>query len=617
MAQRDIIVRRVPGALTAEAPVLGTLSIPAIICRTKGRQIDASSEEGSSTPANFGADDGTFEIKLDKVNGAGDIFIGTFPIDSILRLEDSVGNVYLPSIHFRIKDGSGNYVDNVNLGITSDNVANYKLDFSQAPLLKSPIFELSVETDKGGTFTEAGTYEVRVYALGLDGKVSQAVTKTVTIANTTDNIIVSWKKVAYAKGYVLRLVNPSGNDGYIEINDNTVFSYVIDTDKDTDNNGPWTKIDENNPFPYSVGSKEIPEADNSVTLYYYTLEKIVNQPKLYSNLRDVVADHGMGSEAYNIARLMMSPEYGGAPFLYIVAVAEESTAGYLQAVQALESINNVHFIIPITLDSDVIDSLHNQAIALSDPASGQKERYVVVGVNYDWYSNDLKTFVDDHRAFSDKGKRIIIGVFDGGEISLESWVTEDEEYMTDYKLTDPFSNDITPMVGMAIAIAKYCSFRLTSESLIEKNIPGVNFKKSAWGDDVYIYLRNMGVMVIRNDSGTPVVDMDINASWGLLGVQDSQLPICRTEDWMKADLRSRLAKYRGRRYPTQLRLDVVKDNLAKILSEYVAKELIYSFDEGSINIEVYSNGQMHVYFKYTPVIIVNNILAEYEFELLL
>ena len=606
MAQRDIVVKRKEGALTIPAPVLGTLSIPAIIGGSKGKKSDTS-ETGNLDGSN------TYTFFNDLGFQDGDYIEQVLRIENYENYESDEGNIiganplysYKEGVHFRIfKMVNSNivYLDNNNLAL-SGGFDTYGIDFSQAPILMPPtIKDVKVIADKNGGLS-AGTYTIRVYSVDFDNHVSyHSIEEQVKIESSSNNnaILIRWNKVAYVNKYIVKVYD--GSKTYYKVVDRNSYSITIDGTSDDVSS-----------YSFDNSAKQTPGLGANITLYYTTREGFYDV-KLYSDLKSVEDDHGYGSQLYNVAKLLFDLN---VPFIYLAAVEEESITGYLNALEKIAPVNDIHFVIPLTLNSTVLEAAHNQAISLSDPVNGQRERYVVTGIPYLWYSGKLNDFVEGHRSFSDKGKRIFIMSFDGGEINLDYWIDENGNYSYNVKVNDFEGKDITPVIGAAIAIGVYCSYNLTSLSLTEKNVPYVNFENSSWGDDVYIYLRNKGVMVVRNEHGTAVVDLDIDAGYPDLGVQDGQLPITRTEDYIKYDLRNKLKKYRGRTYPLQLRTDLVADYVSIILKDYMSMGLIADFNEGSINVSVTSDGKLHLYFRYTPVIIINTIEAEYEFDFIL
>jgi hypothetical protein len=623
MAQRDIIVRRVVGARAVPAPVGIPVIIPAVICRTLGKKTQEV-ESITRTPP------GTDYVWIDRLKEDTKL-----PLNEINDIEYvytytegdktySFKYVFKRGIHFRfvkLKDQDTpeveEYLPFENLHITDlkegETRIRYGIDWSQAPLLPPVEFEAEPTQNGTGTKFSSGDYEIRVFAVSLQAPTSgsgglylvgQSITKLLTLSEDA-YIRVSWKRVDYVKGYIIEIKRVGGSTYRFFVNPHV-------TDR--------IFIVELTAITYISGGKQVPESNKDYTLNYKYLVRLVNQPVLYSAIEQVREDHGLGSEAYNIARYFLSTELGNAPFLVIVGVEEDSLAGYLNALKTLESVN-CHLIFATYYGTDVLDlwdAMYQHCLALSDPVTGQRERYAVFALKngIQWYDNELKTTLQHFRAMEGKGKRAFLVVFDGGEITLNTWIEQDGSITKDKKVLTQSFDDITSLFGAMLVFARYCSFRDPASSLTEKSIPGLTFQKNSWGDDVYLYLRDLGAFVVRNDLGSAVVDLDINMSYGLLGLNDSQLPITMTEDWMKQDLRSKLKVFRGKKN-IELRLASVINYIKLILDSYVSAGLITSYDEGSIKVEILSTGQLKGYFKYTPVIIINQILFEYDFEFIL
>ena len=615
MAQRDIIVRRVAGARVVPAPIGAPIVIPAVICRTLGKSV--SGAIGITRQSGVWIDRLNENIKL-PLNEIGDVkYVYQYTAEGKTYTFEYI---FKRGIHFRfakLKDQDTpsveEYLPFENLYITNikseNNRVIYGLDWEQAPLLPPTEFEVSL-VDESSQPLPQGEYEVRVYSVSLanplssgDYWVSQSLTKTIKIEENNKAIFVKWKKVDYVKGYIVEVKQVGDTfKTHVFVYPHNLSAVINATSQ---------------LISFTFGAKQLPPQNQEYVLSYKYMEKLVNQPILYSSLEQVKEDHGLGSEAYNVARYFLSTELGNAPFVMIVGVEEDSLAGYLNALKTLEN-QHCHLIFATLWDMDLFDAMYSHSLSLSDPITGQRERYAVFSVKNDWqwYDKEVKDFLNHFRTMEGKGKRAFLVIFDGSDITLDTWIEQDGSVSVNKKVKDVFGTDITQIFGAMLAFARYCSFRDPASSLTEKIVPGVSFTKASWGDSVYLYLRDLGAFVVRNDFGSAIVDLDINMSYNLLGLNDSQLPVAMTEDWMKQDLRNRLKVFRGKKN-IELRIASVIDYIKLILDTYVSAGLITAYDENSIKVTVLSTGHLKGFFKYTPVIIINQVLFEYDFEFIL
>lgn len=600
MLRGDLIVERSPEARTTSVGLEPKVSIAVI-----GRSL------GTPTPD---------ILELTRGSGNEDTLTGyKSPLRSIEKLTqtltftgsgETVKFEFFPGVHFVVKGDSEILDHRYFLG---EKYSSFALNFANPPALAVPRIVSAVAVEDSGSTLPSGTYYYAITALDLNSNESLPSTVIEIEVPSGCSVNLVWSRVSYSSGYhVYRGTSPN-NLRRLNITNLSNSGPNVTSFKDDGSYSPGTESP-----PTTSVAKQKPKSGSTYILDYSYGKITPNEPKLYTSLDDVARDFGRGSELYNIARLVLSPTFNAAPSVVLVAVPFNPSLGdYLAALDSLSTRDDVMFVTGTLNDDLFFSALYDHCSSLSDPRTGQKERYAIFGGYNGIDVSNVKSKVASFHAKSDKGKRGIFIYPDGGKISVSTWVNPDGTVLTDYCPVDVNGRDITHIIFGISAIARYLGLNDLTEPLTEKDIRGFTFKNVPDTDETLKSLRDFGVMVVVNSSGTPVVERSINMSLPYTSLEDAELSICVWEDWMKGDIRRRLRKFRGKKMLGSV-LAAAKDTIRDALGYYVQapRQWITAFDEKSIvvrNDEI-EKDKLVGYFEYMPVYPINWIYITYGFR---
>lgn len=602
----DIVVKRKEGALTQLPFITGVAKI-GIVARSRGKNTTDTVKQtraSTGTVDYFPTDTKSPIRSFTKIVGND----GTY----------AEGETFYPNIHYVIKKKSDDTIINpLNFG-TNDTPSELKIDWSSSPPLVPPTPSPSLVASTTGGFESATTVYYSLTVVDHNGEESNLGSISKCQMSAPDNywhVQVSWRMVEYASGYKLyRGIKADGSDA-LKIADLTGKSTCMYLDKNDD------VLPSVSP-PTTNTTVAKPKEGEDYTIYYYYAVITKMTYKEFTSLDAVIEEHGIGSEISNIARLYMNPEYNNAPVLGTVVPESTNYNSYLDAMGLFEE-NYVQFPIVFYAGATTLQSyitnmtpIYSFVANLSDPVQGQKEGYTVFALPYKdgWSIADCKTFAEAFRSTATDGKRGVFGVPAGFKVAVSTWINEDGEAESNYTVEDPEGIDITPLVFSGAAIARYCGLRDPSMPLTEKDVVGFTFLGRNFTNTQIEQLRSYGCMVIENNSGVAVVSQSINMSYPELGIEDGEISISVTEDWMRNDLRLALRQYRGKKMLGRV-LRAATQTLTDKLRQYVDNQRIAYFQASSVQVNQDPNqkDRLYGYFKYMPVYPINQIQVEYEF----
>jgi len=544
-------------------------------------------------------------------------------IDSLEYITDEDGERYIAGIQFSLTDEDGTKIVPTRIrGASNKRLLPEEviLDWSTTPKIIPPAIEDVVVSYTG---TPTGSKVITWYCITVLDKngteSSKGGLKKVShyahddAGITAISIILSWSKKNFVSGYKLyRTIEDFGNTEPV----NTDLKLIATGDLDentTSYDDDCELIDIDNP-PDTNETKSIPKNTTTIVISYCYADVSYNTPVEYYSWEEVKKAHGIGSELTNVARLFMSSSFNNLASLTTIVPGGTSLADYNSALDRLAT-ENVHFILMLYAGTTVASrllvnwsELYDHCLNCSDPETGQKERRAVLAHPNNSNASELLALLTGFQAKSDDGKSAYLGLVDNFGIEIDSWIGEDGEYSYHYTHNDPEGIDITPLVLEGAAVAKYLSLGDLAEPLTEKSIAGFSFTKSRFPLTQIQTYSNKGAFVIKNSAGIPVVYRSINMSLYETTLEDGEMNICTVEDFLKQDLRARLANYRGLKMTTTL-LDRVERSLKLALDYYVNIGLIKTYDTGSVKAsqDETEKDRINGEFKYMPMYPVNQI----------
>lgn len=521
------------------------------------------------------------------VAGASEGVTGSLHIDQVaetLRSLVRVANVSGATSEIYI-----NGLDYVNTGRS--------LDWRNAAALPAPELE-SVGHTAGGTgawgIATGVTFKVTAVDQANTGETIASNTLPFTITAQTQLVALQWARVPFSGGYRVYVTSTTGVSGqYYRLI--TLTSASSTTYTATGDTGATSILTGS---PTTNTSKRRPNTGSTYYVkYYYPVYNY--DRKEYTNLSDVIADHGVGSDLVNAARLAFE---GGASNVWCVAVTGAGASNYTAGIDKLKPIK-VAYVVPLKTGTTVEAYLRAHCEERSADTIG-KERRGVVAAASGLTANEVVTWA----ASFGGSVRMVAVVHNGARYFANMWQTTGGTFIEGPR-------EVAPPFAAAMWAGRICGLADTATPLT--NSLGVGFTWAAgfngWVDDeVKDTLEAGGVTYIMNEATTPVVYHGITCNTA--SVENQEISVGDAEDEMRERIRVALSQYRGKdRKITQNRLGAIASTVEDILA-YLVKNAIIQ-EHGSINVTQDENDPTLIWvrFNYTPIYPINQIIFEYGF----
>ena len=596
----DIVSRRAEGSPTHVVTVAPRIRI-GVVTLSRGKKTS-----------------GTAEFNSHVAGGSDSLNSITNLIRAITKVVDESGDEYYPNVHFQVKSGT-TIVDPNNTG-DYDDPSSLALDWSIAPAIFPPAISKYSISSVGGEIT-AGTYYYRLVIEDNNGNLTTGgpVTIVTIDSGTTNTITLYWNPVKYASA--IRLYKSTDGSTWTAY-ESLAASAISFTD--TGDTGQFT---DSEAIPSTNSSKQEPPASGSpaYTLYYYYADFSDLSVKSYTSYKDVVDDHGIGSLADNIARIVLVEK--GAPELIISPVPEKKYSDgswvdpdnddYLDAIAALDTMD-ITFLAITKVDSTLFTNALQKVETLSDKVNGQMERYLLWSLTDDFTSSDINTYLTQAQASASQGKRVFFVIPHSNDVKVYMWRNSDGSYSSNVNVTAPDSSQsITPVIEAIAALAVYASTGDPAEPLTEKSISGFYHYGTAFDTETIKTYTDQGVTILVADEpgGIPYVYRAILTCMPNLSIEDSELSIAVTEDLMDKENREFLKRFRGKKALDKRLRSIKSLFINQVLNEYLRREWIADFDKSSVSITQNATDPTRIdgYYKYRPVYPINKIWVDHEF----
>lgn len=459
------------------------------------------------------------------------------------------------------------------------------------------------------TFNQYKNYEMIIVQVNESG----AGTNIFTVVNNTNKII----EASFGAG------NADGDAFNVRLKDETLgYAHTHDPAGGT-KKFAIAIIKGNQPYTKGKASVKPPEA-SSVDINYYYKGIEYNTVKTFYTREEVTAEHGLGSELDNVARLVLSADSNNAPAMVTVVPSGDSWGDYKNAMQQLENTEDVQGIVVLYGYEasynyyTIFQDIYAHCISMSDPTDGQRERRAITSLpnyypNANYTTSDFTSFVTSLQATGSKGNRATVVIPDGLEVSINTWVGTDGSYTYNYTHTDPKGVDITNIVFAAAVFARYSGLRDLAESISEKEVVGFTFEKNPFSDGLKRSLINKGLTLVENRNDTATVYRGLFSCYPVSSIEDSLWEIGFVEDYMKGDLRRRLVALRGKKL-VGARKATAFEIVNSALQSYLQDVLISGYSSIRVWTDETDPTQLNLFFKYTPLYSINKVYVEYDFS---
>ena len=601
----DVIVARTPFPNVQEVPLSGILKI-GIVCKTRGAVTSAGLEiTRSATDEDV--------MPTDMLN----------PVRSINYAQSNetgfTQEKFYPNKHFLVKY-DGTTVEHPELLGDNSDPTKITLDWSIAPALQPPpIVSATISTYTGAAgFTSTDPFKYAIIVLDHNGDTTTlgplvTVVPTGATALAKKQITLTWRAVEYAASYDVYREATTGSGVLLKlasIASPATVTYVDDNTTTPTGAAPAT----------NTSHAEPGEADKYQLYYSYAVFEY-NIPHTYTTVEQVIAAHGIGSEAHNLARGMLLKEYNNAPALVIVAVEDTSETAYIAGLIALGG-TDVQFVGCMyggigSAYTDFAKYVYQHAASNSDSEDGQKERFAIlaqpVKAGVSMYT--IQDTIAALQATATKGKHGVFIMPDGVVVTIDSWVKEDGTVETAKTVTDAASNDISSQVAAFFTLARYTGIRDSAEPLTEKDVLGFSFVNPPMSSTELQFARDWGALVVENRNGVAVVSRGCTMAWPVLSLEDGDLSVVVTELCdLVPDIRRRIRKFRGTKMLGQ-NLRAIERAIRTALAQKKLDGKIAAYDEGSIYARQDSTQRNRVLggFLYMPVYGIDQIKVLFDY----
>ncbi len=479
--------------------------------------------------------------------------------------------------------------DYVNTGRT--------LDWRNAAVCPAPELESAAHTagvtGKWGVVTGV-TFKVTAIDQAATGETIASNVKSFTLTATTQLVALQWARVPFSGGYRVYVTSTTGEVGdYRRIV--TLTSASSTTYTATGHTGSTVVYSGS---PTSNTAKRRPNTGSTYYAKYYY--PVLNYDrKEYTNLGDVIADHGVGSDLVNAARLAFE---AGVPNIWCVAVTGDGASNYTAGIDKLKQIK-VAYIVPLKTGTTVEAYLRAHCEERSADTIGKERRGVVAAV-----SGQTPAQVVTWAASFGGSVRMVALVHNGARYFANMWQTTGGTFIEGPR-------EVSPPFAAAMWAGRICGLADTATPLT--NSLGVGFTWpvgfNGWVDDeVKNTLESGGVTYIMNEATTPVVYHGITCN--TTTIENQEISVGDAEDEMRERIRVALSQYRGKdRKVTPNRMSAIAGTVRDILSFLIKNSIILS--NGSINVSQDENDPTLIWirFNYTPIYPINQIIFEYGF----
>lgn len=469
------------------------------------------------------------------------------------------------------------------------------LDFTNAPVLGVPECEsvTTAATIGGGwplVATGVGGVSIFVTAIDQEGTGETTVSNSVThaLASTAHTLTVQWSRIPFAGGYnvyyttggsssfrLATVVGAATTSATVTGGTSAVTASTTNTTTKRPNTGQTVYVD-----------------------YYYAVYDY--SAKEYTNIADVIGDHGVGCDVTNAARLGFD---NGASNIWIVAVSGSSASLYTAGIDKLANAD-VQYIVPLKSGTTVEQYAKSHAEYQSSDYIG-KERFAVLALNN---ASEVSTVTAWGATFAGS-ERVIPVVTNKALYLVNQWQTSGGSYVDGpYQVAAHF---------FAAAVAgRICGLADSATPLTNSQILGFQFPTTAttWvNSEVRDTIEAAGVSYVIDQATNAIVYHGITNN--TTTVESQEISVIAAEDELRKKLRDVVSSFRGKdRKITPERLIAIGSRVRDVLATLVKDGIIERFGEIVVAQDETTATKVWIRFDYKPIYPMNEIFFEYGFS---
>lgn len=325
--------------------------------------------------------------------------------------------------------------------------------------------------------------------------------------------------------------------------------------------------------------------------------------KQFTQVADVEAEHGLGSDLTNAAILAMgtSGDGNGAPAILTMSVESNTLAAYQAALTELEKSRLPTLIVPLTEIAGINDAVLQHCVTMSGVAH-RRRRIGIVGEAIGTSPGDVDTAGTAVYISEALNSKRMINVFPWPFINQQQ---------TDGSLVE---TEVDGCFLAAIVAGAFAALPDRATPLTYKRLFGITKLGLTMDEPTMDTLGESSTTVIFNDDGVMRVRDALTTTAD--NAEDQQPAIVLVEDQLAQQLETDFKQFLGQKMVRDALISI-KDRTADTLRIFVSKGLIVSFVESSIDAR--QNGTVlttvDVRFKYRPINQIKEVSFVYSFEL--
>jgi len=505
---------------------------------------------------------------------------------------DSISEVNLSA------GGPGDYTEDIDFQKIGDTIKWLGTKLVR-PTLATPVI------GSGGSL-DADTYYYVITAIRtvnvtgpVVGETNASVEATVVVPDPSSKVTLSWAAVPLAEGYRIYRSDVSGSytDKLLaEVVGGSTLTYV-------DLGGA---VGTGTPPATNSAYKE-PATGSTYYVTYEYLKYMYQEFKRYYNLTDVANDHGITSDVYKAAVLIMGPAgYGSnAGQVAVVGVEDDADADFIDALTLLQDYGDgEQFHIALMRYSSVLFSAARTHVDDMSSVENKKYRRVYLGMVTGSIPGDAGTpgtMIYYSRSMNDERVCVLDQPDFVANVQQEDGSFE-EETLNGYFLA-------ALVVGAAAALDTPAS-SLTGFTLSGIVSLGATYSEPQKKNNVL-----NGLMCVEAEGSNFIVRRDITTS--RTSVETQQRNISVADDDVKLAIESDLKLLRGKGIDDGL-LEAAKSIARTTLSNKVKSKVIRGFNSNALT-AVQGTGSQKTWViiqgSYQPIYICEVVLFQYGYDL--
>jgi len=589
--RRQVIAHRVEGEGVPLS--IGARIKAAIVCQSLGATKDYVDGDGNLDTATVTRGAGS----EDEISGYEQDILQLYTVSELI-----VATTYKHLIGTHVDVSSDGDIEWLNYPLAPPTVASSNVEATGT--LPSGVYEYAVGTfDRRETFVGAGHPANLDYCTPIGEQFSLTV---VTPGSGEATVVVN--AVDFAYGYSLfRKIT-----GVWTLVADSITTTLVDDGSYTGDTAPTVNSTRVNP----------PTGDTYSVQFQYRGDPPATPVEYYA-MADVYRDHGIGSEAANVARMVIGKSGRGnnAASLTIVPIIDASghpSDSAADAVTALDKLaaEDVHIF-------TIMGACANPTLRMAGLAHAQyysqdeqkKERVFITGA-----TQGLPIGSASQGEVSITG---VIATLDGSKRGAIALLDNQADYGIYHEYYEAATGvqsrtSVEADYAAVAAMGRIVSLPDTATPPLNKQIYALTCGETGavyWTEDQKDTLIDAGGMVIQRTAGI-IFKIAAGITCNTDIVEDSEISIVLTEDYMRRDLRDGAEPFRGRKISSRLSY-ALKDYIKARLDSYVKDELVSSYVTSSIEVEQDPDAPTWLIarFRYTPVYPCNGIEIDYGFHL--